>query len=79
MLTKSKIVLSALLVAGFASAAMANGPGGYAVGDNWVEPTVQQSPATSAFASANIGHSVKPFTPTERVAFDRATRYAASY
>ncbi len=80
MLTKTKIALSALLVVGFASAALAgNGTNGlvasatrgYAVGDTWIEPAVQQPAGASAFASAAAPHKVKPYTAAERALFER--------
>jgi hypothetical protein len=77
MLTKTKIALSALLVVGFASAALANGTSGYAVGDTWIEPAAQQTAAESAFASATVQHPVKPLTAAERTQFERAS--AASF
>lgn len=73
MLTKTKIALSALLVAGFASAAFASGTNGYAVGDTWIEPAVQQSAGAAAFASAVTGHPMKAFTAQEKALFDRTS------
>lgn len=77
MLTKTKIALSALLVVGFASAALANGTNGYSVGDTWIEPAVQQPAGASAFASATVQYPVKPFTAAEQAQFERAS--AASF
>jgi len=75
MLNKTKIVLSALLVAGFASGALANSS---AVSDNWIgaaaQPTTVSAPAfASAFASAQVAHPVKSVTAQEKALFDRTS------
>lgn len=74
MLNKTKIVLSALLVAGFTSGAFASS----AVSDNWVgaadQPTTISAPAfASAFASAVVSHPAKSFTAQEKALFDRTS------
>ncbi len=72
MLTKTKIALSALLVAGFASAALAYP---VKISDRYplLEQTYQPSAGAAAFASAAVRGSVKPFTVAERALFDRAS------
>jgi hypothetical protein len=79
MLTKTKIALSALLVVGFASAALANETGGYAVGDTWIEQNIQQPAGASAFASATVQRPVKPFTAEEKARFDREAATHGAY
>lgn len=76
MLTKTKIALSALLVVGFASAAFANEVPENKIGDRYplLEQAAQQPAGASAFASAAVRHSVKPFTAAERALFERASR-----
>lgn len=74
MLTKTKIVLSALLVAGFASAAMASDSS--EVTNNQAYPFVAQTAGASAYAFAGTNGIVKPFTAAERAQFDRATEAA---
>jgi hypothetical protein len=71
MLTKTKIALSALLVVGFASAAMANERVENRIGDKYpfLEQTYQQQNGASAYASAQ--RSVKPYTAQEKALFDR--------
>lgn len=74
MLTKSKIALSALLVVGFASTALATERP-----DAWLGQTEQSSPAMNAYAYAPIRHLIKPFTTAERAIFKRATRDVSGY
>lgn len=74
MLTKSKIVLSALLVVGFASTALATERP-----DAWLGQTEQSSPALKAYAYAPARHSVKRFTAEERAMFKRATHSVSGY
>ena len=76
MLTKTKIALSTLLVAGFASVAIANEVPENKIGDRypWLEQAAQQPAGAAAFAYAAPRHSVKPFTVEERALFDRASR-----
>jgi len=74
MLTKAKIVLSALLVVGFASTALATERP-----DIWLGQTEQSAAAVNAYAYAPIRHSVKPFTADEQALFGRATRYVSGY
>ena len=74
MLTKSKIVLSALLVVGFASTALATERP-----DIWFGQTEQSSPAVSAYAYAPVRHSVKPFTIEEQALFSRVTGDVSGY
>jgi hypothetical protein len=71
MLTKTKIALSALLVVGFASAAMANERVENRIGDKYpfLEQIHQSQNSTSAFASAQ--RSVKSYTAQEKALFDR--------
>ena len=62
MLSKTKIVLSTLLVVGFASTALANEVPESKLGDRYplIEQTYQQSAGASAFASAAaVRHPVK--------------------
>jgi hypothetical protein len=71
MLNKTKIALSTLLIAGFASAALAEGApvntfGNYPL----LQQTYQQSAGEQAFASAAVRHPVKPFTAAERALFE---------
>jgi len=75
MLTKTKIALSALLVVGFASAALANEPVENRIGDRYplLEQTYQQSVGADAFASAAVRRPVKSFSAAERALFDRAS------
>jgi len=78
MLTKTKIVLSALLVVGFASAAMASDAddsSGRQVYPSLAQ-TAQQPAGIFAFASAN--GTAKPFTVAEQAMFDRATNQATN-
>lgn len=74
MLTKTKIALSALLIAGFASAALANVAPENKIGDRYplLQQAVQQQPAAAAFAFAGAGHSAKPYTTEEQSLFARA-------
>jgi hypothetical protein len=74
MLTKTKIALSAFLVVGFASAALANIAPENKIGDRYplLEQAVQQQPAAAAFAYAGTSYSAKPFTIEERSLFARA-------
>lgn len=77
MLTKSKIALSALLVVGFASAALAGETPENRIGDRYplLEQTYQQQPTgASAFASAVVRYPVNGFTAAERALFQRASR-----
>jgi hypothetical protein len=73
MLIKTKIALSALLVVGFASAALAGEDPTNKIGDRYpfLEQTVQQSAGASAFASAGSRISVRHFTADERALFAR--------
>lgn len=76
MLTNTKIALSALLVVGFASAAMATESVEFRIGDQYpfLEKTVQpQLQGSDAFAQAPAVRSVKPYTATEQAQFDRAS------
>jgi len=72
MLTKTKIALSAFLVAGFASTALAYP---VKISDRYplLEQTYQQSAGAAAFASAADWRSVKSFTAAERLLFERAS------
>lgn len=57
----TKIVLSALLVVGFASNVLANEAPENKIGDRYpfLEQTIQQPAGALAFASAAVRHSVK--------------------
>lgn len=79
MLTKTKIVLSALLVAGFASAAMAS-DASESQGRQTYTFVAQTAPsaAASAYAYAPANGAVKSFTAAEQVQFDRASQAALS-
>jgi hypothetical protein len=74
MLIKTKIALSALLVVGFASAALANLAPENKIGDRYplLEQAVQTQPAAAAFAYAAAGHSAKLYTTEEQSLFSRA-------
>ncbi len=78
MLTKTKIVLSALLVVGFASAALASDASEAASAQRslFVQQTAKQPAGTRAYAAAN--GAVKPFTATERAQFERLSQPALS-
>lgn len=71
MLTKTKTALSALLVVGFASAAMAQEPIETRIGDKYLtlERAVQQQDGALAYAMA--GHPAKPYSAQEKAQFDR--------
>lgn len=73
MLTKTKIALSALLVVGFASAALAHEEPTNRIGDRYplLERTYQQPSGASAFASAAVRRPVTGFTAAERALFAR--------
>jgi hypothetical protein len=81
MLTKTKIALSALLVVGFASAALANEPVENRIGDKYplLEQAYQQQDGTSAYAMATAQHSVKPYTVQEKALLDRETATHGTY
>jgi hypothetical protein len=77
MLTKTKIVLSVLLVAGFASAAVASDSS--EVQSRQAYPFLERAMRpvnTSAYAYAPAKRTVKPFTAAERAQFDRASAAA---
>ncbi len=78
MLTKTKIVLSALLVVGFASAAMASDASEAASsqGSLSLAQAAQQPAGIFAFASAN--GVVKPVTVAEQATFDRTSNGAVN-
>ena len=73
MLTKTKIALSAFLVVGLASAALASEDPAGKIGDRYplLEQAVQQQPAAAAFAYAAAGHSTKLYTAEEQSLFSR--------
>ncbi len=81
MLNKTKIALSALLVVGFASAAMASdssetqGRQTY----SFAAPTVQESAGALAYASAPTQATVKAFNAAKRAQFARASEVAMSH
>jgi hypothetical protein len=79
MLTKTKIALSALLVVGFASAAMANERVENRISDKYpfLEQIHQSQNGTSAFAMAQ--RSAKPYTAQEKALFDREAATVGSY
>jgi len=79
MLTKTKIVLSSLLVIGFASAAMAQEAAKDVDKYPFLERTVQRTSAAAAYAYVPARKSVAPFTAEERALFERATHHVSSY
>ncbi|MDI1343473.1 MAG: hypothetical protein PSV22_05140 [Pseudolabrys sp.] len=74
MLTKTKIALSALLVVGFASAAMAS-DASEAAGQTYsfAASTARHSAGALTYAYAPAKATVKAFSATERAQFARAT------
>ncbi len=80
MLTKTKIALSALLVVGFASAAMASDASEAAGRQTYsfAAPTVKHSAGALTYAYAPANATVKAFSATERAQFARATEAGLS-
>lgn len=74
MLTKTKIALSALLVVGFASAAMASDASESASQTySFTAQTARHSAGASSYAYAPANATVKAFGAAERAQFARAT------
>ena len=75
MLTKTKISLSALIIVGFASAALADEPVENRIGDKYplLEKIVQPFADTANSAFADARRPVKPYTAQEKAVFDRET------
>jgi hypothetical protein len=81
MLNKTKIALSALLVVGFASAALAGEPIENRLGDRYplLEQIYQSQAGSAAYASTTHEHSPKPYSAEEKVRFDRETATHGRY
>lgn len=73
MLTKTKIGLSALIIVGFASAALANDPVENKIGDKYplLEKIVQPLADTADSAFADARRPVKPYSVQEKASFNR--------
>jgi len=74
MMSKTKIVLSALLVTGFTSAALATEDPESKLSDRYpfLEQTAQQESTLEAFAYAPVGGALNGFSAAEKALFDRA-------
>lgn len=81
MLTTTKIALSALLVVGFASAAMASDASEAAGRQTYsfAAPTEQHSAGALTYAYAPAKATVKAFSAAERAQFARATEAGLSH
>lgn len=73
MLTKTKIGLTALVIVGFASAALADGPIENKISDKYphLEKIIQPAAGAADSAFADARRPVKPYTAQEKATFDR--------